>query len=236
MRTQIAQHLNNRCQTIRSAINTLNKAARELRPPRAPIKYGSVMDMVFIAQFDLLQHSRSGKDIREEPWADPATRLLTDKYSELIRAREEIERLNVECNRVATWLQDENKLYTKVIDHLSSDGSNPLLLDALRRKWQRTELIHRTTWCWLTCIRNLPSFSGSFSVGHAIKPEHKNIAFPGEVDVDTPSSVPGPSNFGDNNGNNANEDSLSSTIGLEGCLEENQQFDALVHSLGLISV
>jgi hypothetical protein len=235
MRTQIANHLNNRCQTIRSAINTLNKAARELRPPKAPIKYGSVMDMVFVAQFDLLQHSRSGKDIRKEPWADPATRLLTDKYFELIRAREEITRLNVEWKRVGTWLRDENRLYTKVIDNLSSNGTDPLLVDALRRKWERTQRIHRTTWYWLSRIRSLPSFSGSISPGHAIRPEYRNIVFPGEEEVEIPASNSEPSAFDASDGNNANEDTLATAVGLEGCLDDNQQFDALVHSLGVIS-
>jgi hypothetical protein len=193
------------------------------------------MDMVFIAQFDLLQHSRSGKDIRNEPWADPATRLLTDKYFELIRAREEIERLNVEWKRVATWLQDESRLYTKIIEHLSSSGNDPLLLDALRRKWERTQRIHRTTWYWLSRIRSLPSFSGSSSPGHAIRPEYKNVTLPGDEDTNAPSNVTGSYNFDADDGNNANEDPMGSMIGLGGCLEENQQFDALVNSLGAIS-
>ena len=104
MRVQIARHLKTRSQTIRSAITTYNKAAAALSPPREGIKYLQLLDMAFVSQFDLLRHSRPGHDIRNEPWANPATRVLMDKYFELCRAKEEIQRLNCEWNRVRMWL------------------------------------------------------------------------------------------------------------------------------------
>ena len=233
MRSQIANHLNTRCQTIRLAIKALNKAGSELDPPRAPIKYGSVVDMVFVAQFDLLQHSRSGKDIRKEPWADPATRLLTDKYFELTRARKEIQRLNIEWKRVGTWIRDERILYLKVIGHL--DSNDPLLAEAVRCKWARAKLIHQTTAKWLSRIRNLPSFSGSVIPGQAIKPEYKNISIPGEKEVeDLNNSLETPTAPGDGQ-ENAHEDLIGTRVGMQGCLDENQQFDDFVHGLQTIT-
>ncbi|KAJ7094080.1 hypothetical protein B0H15DRAFT_760111, partial [Mycena belliarum] len=40
----------------------------------------------------------------------PAYRLAMDRYFRILRAREEIKRLNVEIPRVVTWIRDENRL------------------------------------------------------------------------------------------------------------------------------
>ena len=115
MRRQISNHLQNRAKTIRSAIQTYNRAAAALSPPLEAVKFANLFDVVYLAQFDLLRFSRPGNDIRQEPWADPATRVLTDKYFELVRAKEEIIRLNLEWRRVRTWLLDEKRLYHMTI-------------------------------------------------------------------------------------------------------------------------
>src|ERR1700748_3539041 len=118
MRVQISRHLKARSQTIRQAVNTYNRTAAELQPPKEQIKYADVLDMAFLAQFDFLRHSREGHDVRGEPWAEPATRVLMDKYFELIRAKEEIVRLDIEWNRTRTWLNDERQLFLKAIKAL----------------------------------------------------------------------------------------------------------------------
>jgi hypothetical protein len=166
---QIAKHLKVRSQTIRSAVNTYNRAASSLKPPREMIKYVDVLDMGFVAQFDLLRHSRPGYDIRKEPWAEPATRVLTDKYFELCRAKEEIFRLNSEWKRMRTWLRDEKKLYAAAIRALRS--SDELLANIVQQEWSVVSRSHAIIRRWLARIQSLPGFSASIHPGVALQPE-----------------------------------------------------------------
>jgi hypothetical protein len=239
MRNQIVQHLKARSQTICSTINSLNKAAHELRPPRQSIKYTDVMEMVFLAHFDLLQHSQDGRDVRNEPWADPATRALTVKYYELARAREEITRLNAEYCRLAAWMRDEKKLYLKAIEQISAQN-DPLLADALQCQWAHTSLIHNINWYWLSCMRSFPSFSTSLSLGTAIRPEHINMANPRSIHEEEVSGNPEPLNIpsgaGADSSGDSNNDNAGRLVGTNGCMSDNQEFDNLVTSLGAIGV
>ena len=64
---------------------------------------------------DLLRDSR--QDVRDRPWTKPASCVVIDHYFKLERAREEIQRLNVEITRVVTYIQDEDKfLHLKEAD------------------------------------------------------------------------------------------------------------------------
>jgi len=66
-----------------------------------------VVEYAFLSDFDLLRDAR--QEIQHRPWATPAGRLAMDTYFKLLRAREEIDRLNVEIRRVATHLHDEDQ-------------------------------------------------------------------------------------------------------------------------------
>ena len=66
-----------------------------------------MVEYAFLADFDLLQDSR--QDVRDRPWTKPASHVVIDHYFKLERAREEIQRLNVEIARVVTYIQDEDK-------------------------------------------------------------------------------------------------------------------------------
>jgi hypothetical protein len=215
-------------------VNTLNKAAHELNPPHEQIRYSNVMDMAFLSQFELLQHSRSGHDIRKEPWADPATRVLTDKYYELLRAKEEITRLNVEWCRVRSWLVDEKHLY-KVINLLASQ-SDSLLLGAVQCRWTQVKQTHQLIRYWLYRTQRLPSFSGDLSQGHAQRQEHMGIA--GLLDscnLDDDMHSNGDSQQETDDDIEDSQDHINS-VGMEGCLDENPEFDSLVSTIGCISM
>ncbi|KAF5324337.1 hypothetical protein D9619_011313 [Psilocybe cf. subviscida] len=82
-----------------------------MTPPRQSLSWEEVVDYAFLANFDLLCDTR--QDVQKKPWATPAARTTMDKYLKCIRASEEIERLNVEVRRFATFLYDEDVFLRK---------------------------------------------------------------------------------------------------------------------------
>lgn len=65
------------------------------------------MEYAFLSDFDLLRDTRI--NVTERPWANPTSRMLMDRYFKLERAREEIQRLNIEIPRVITYMRDEHE-------------------------------------------------------------------------------------------------------------------------------
>ncbi|KAF7967190.1 hypothetical protein HWV62_35588, partial [Athelia sp. TMB] len=99
--------LQSRSSAIRTALDKYNAAARALSPPRRQLKWDKVVEYAFLADFDLLRDTR--QDISTRPWVTPAGRLAMDHHFKILRACEEILRLNVEIRRVATYLVDEDR-------------------------------------------------------------------------------------------------------------------------------
>ncbi|KAJ7176367.1 hypothetical protein C8R43DRAFT_872549 [Mycena crocata] len=96
-----------RSKAVRAAIDRYNAAAMLLSPPMPVLSWDQVVEYAFLADFDILRDTRA--EIRERPWTRPAYRLAMDRYFKILRAREEIKRLNVEIPRVITWIRDENQ-------------------------------------------------------------------------------------------------------------------------------
>jgi hypothetical protein len=234
MRVQIAKHLKSRSQTIRSAVNTYNRAASELRPPREPIKYAEVVNMAFLAQFDLLRHARPGQDVRNEPWAEPATRVLMDKYFELLRAKEEQIRLQVEWSRLRAWLIDEKRIYREAIVGLENIGK-PLESKMVNLRWIEVERAHRVLWYWLLQTQKLPNFPSILS-RHAVNPEKVN---PVLVDAlgGARSSGTDPVEL-DNDGNCSGEYFESERINgqMIGLVDDTEKLSSMVDTLGEMSI
>lgn len=63
-------------------------------PPVPPITWEKIAEYTFIGEFDLLRITRS--DIRREKWTQTAYREAAMRYFKLCRAREEIQRLDIE--------------------------------------------------------------------------------------------------------------------------------------------
>jgi hypothetical protein len=235
MRRQISIRLKIRSQTIRSAIKTYNKAASELSPPRSRIEPSSVLDMAFLSQFDLLRYSQHNHDIRSKPWADPATRVLTDKYFELKRANEEILRLNLEWRRVHTWLLDEEKLFLRSVKCLSLSG-NQLLSDMVHMRWKEVQHTHRVIWRWLYRAQSLPFFSADLSHGNALRKERVNedlldaLLLAGDEEMEE---------INDNQLSDGDDDedyNINDMVSQPGCLGEQSVFDSFVDSVGRMCV
>ncbi|RDB14988.1 hypothetical protein Hypma_016140 [Hypsizygus marmoreus] len=92
-------------QAVRTALEKYNIAAKALSPSCPELSWDMVVEYAFLADFDLLSDTR--EDVCECPWATPAARILMDQHFKILRAHEEIKRLNIEIPRLVTYIRDE---------------------------------------------------------------------------------------------------------------------------------
>lgn len=165
LRKHIAKALQARSQAIRHALDKYNIAASALFPPRSHLSWNDVVEYAFLADFDLLRDTR--QDIRDRPWATPAGRLSMDRHFKLERAREEIQRLNIEIPRVITYMRDEDAFLRrkeKEIRMYDNGLAHQVLLH--RRERGRFNAQHMERFRKLACI---PGFSGSIQPGVSVE-------------------------------------------------------------------
>jgi hypothetical protein len=132
-----------------------------LNPPRPKLSWKDIAEYSFLGEFDLLRHSST--DVRELDWTKPAYREATTKYFKLLRAKEEVSRLNVEIRRLRTFIHDEKTEMKKVIEGLRL--SNPLLASELQRQWRSRSAINAFHIFRLDQIEAIPGFSGTRGIG-----------------------------------------------------------------------
>ncbi|KAG6809366.1 hypothetical protein H0H92_000527 [Tricholoma furcatifolium] len=161
MQKHIAQALKARSQAIKNALERYNDAAATLTPPKSPLQWNEVVEYAFLADFDLLRECR--QDIRERPWARPAARLAMDQYFRMERAREEIQRLNIEIRRVVTHMRDE-ETFLQMKERELQDSDAVLAYQISRYREERTRFydLHRRRFKKLS---SHPRFSGNLEPG-----------------------------------------------------------------------
>jgi len=161
LRKHIGNALKSRSAAIRTALIKYNDAAANLQPPRVPLSWEEVVEYAFLADFDLLRDTR--EDIRKRPWATPAARLAMDGYFKLLHAEEEIQCLNVEIPRFATFIRDENNYLHTIEQQIHT--SHPALAFQIcmkRTETSRYDTLHMTT---LNKITTLNGFTGGSLFG-----------------------------------------------------------------------
>lgn len=165
MRKHIAKALQSRSQAIRTALERYNSAARALPVPRRQLEWKEVVEYAFLADFDLLRDAR--QDITHRPWATPAGRLAMGQYFKIERAREEIERLNVEVRRVATFIRDEEHY----LQHMASELelTTPELAHQIHLYGNIHGQFNNHHRICLRQIAHLPGFSGSILPGICVE-------------------------------------------------------------------
>jgi hypothetical protein len=132
-----------------------------LNPPRPPLSWEEVVEYTFISDFDLLRDTR--QDIRKRAWATPAGRLAMDGYFKLLRAKEEILRLNVEIPRLATYMRDEEGYLQVKEDEVQS--ANPALAhQILLHRMEKSRYIEHHM-AVLNNITSLKGYSGGPLLG-----------------------------------------------------------------------
>lgn len=180
----IAKALSTRSQAICTAVKNYNAAAAVLRPPRPALDVHVVLNHVYIGQFDLLRDSWN--EVLGKPWAQPAEREAATAYFKLARAREEINRVNVEARRLRTFIEDEEEDLLWHVERLQA--TNPALSYQLRKR--RTSLvavnhIHRRR---LTALEGLEGYSGiptrGVRVGCAERPRRATPASSSSMALD----------------------------------------------------
>jgi hypothetical protein len=154
MRKLIAKHLQTRSKTIRTALNAYNRAAKPLKKPT--LTFAKILEIEFLEEFDLLRDCR--QDVRNRAWAKSPNRLLRDSYFKARRAKEEIDRLNVEIDRLYDWEAKEDLLYVEKIAELNR--INPVLSCALQERQRAMRRSHNEIFLWLQRCKILPGYSG----------------------------------------------------------------------------
>jgi hypothetical protein len=120
-----------------------------------------VVEYTFLADFDLLRDTR--QDIRTRPWATPAARLAMDGYFKVLRAAEEMERLNVEIPRLTTFMRDEETYVLAKETALAA--TDPVLGHQVKiYRMQRGRFTEHHT-AILNQLAALPGFSGGSFFG-----------------------------------------------------------------------
>jgi hypothetical protein len=168
MRTQIAKGLQKRSEAIHKALGWYNAEASRLTLPHPKLGWKQIVDYTFLAEFDLLCHSRT--NIHSALWAQPGHREATIKYLEVMRTCEEIQRLNVEYLHLRMHIHDEEALYLRTIDPVKD--AQPALATELTKQWTlrcMVNLIHRGC---LNCTEALSGYTGTHGVGVAVQGCH----------------------------------------------------------------
>ncbi|KAF8332283.1 uncharacterized protein EI90DRAFT_3122714 [Cantharellus anzutake] len=112
-RQQILSLVSKRGKTLQSTINKYNALAASMSPPRTKLTWKEVTDLNFISDIVTLC---GREDIREKPWAKPLFRNATRAWCKLQRAREEIETVVIEANRLGSFVRDEEAHLQKIIE------------------------------------------------------------------------------------------------------------------------
>ncbi|KAJ6573774.1 hypothetical protein DFH09DRAFT_1246596 [Mycena vulgaris] len=135
LREKIGRALHTRAPAVRHALSEYNAAAILLHPPRDQVTWAEVANLASVAEFDLLKDTRT--DIRTLPWAEPARREAMVLYFGIKRAKEEIQRLDVEITRLLTFMIDDHVDYFKAITACISAPTNNLgLAHELSTQWR----------------------------------------------------------------------------------------------------
>ncbi|KAG1724504.1 uncharacterized protein EDB91DRAFT_1239971 [Suillus paluster] len=137
------------------ALDKYNSLAPLQNPPRPTLEYHDIASYAWLGEFDLLKHSR--RDLLSKPWASKANREVAAKYFKVVRAREEITRLNVEAAQLHTWVDDEDTHLLSVARSLSE--THPALAYEIQWRFEecrRVNNIHRTR---LGAIYDLPGYN-----------------------------------------------------------------------------
>ncbi|KAJ8082799.1 hypothetical protein PM082_008655 [Marasmius tenuissimus] len=181
-RTKITQALKSRAEAIKKALDAYNSAAERMDPPRATLSWNSIIEMASLADFDLLKDTHL--DIAQLPWAKPDNRQAMQLHFGILRAREEIDRLNVEIKRLVTFMLDDHADYHHAI--ISTRDSNPDLASELVRQQTHRLAIHARIAERLLSTSKLNGFTGDLTPGERLSgnPEQTDsVPLPPWVDI-----------------------------------------------------
>lgn len=151
-------------------------------PPAPRLEWKQLMEYTFISEFELLKHAGSHRDITTEPWASPINREMTTKHFKIIRAHEEVTRLNIEAHRLRTSIRDEHQTFEHSIAQTrESDPSLAFKIQRLYNVRRRVNITHSRV---LDDIDALPGFSGIRGPGVRCNIDVDHLQLPVELPAD----------------------------------------------------
>lgn len=128
---------------------------------RPQLTWEEVLDYTFLSDFELLRDAR--RDVRSEPWAQPAGRLALDQYHKLIGSEVEIIRLNKEIHSLVTYMHEETAYISLKVEEVRR--TDPLLAVQIHKYgWERGRCkdMHLLR---LHKLARLDGFTGSLTPG-----------------------------------------------------------------------
>ena len=161
-RTHLAKSLQTRCKAIRNATECYNRAAQALNPPRPPLDWAQVSRYSFLEEFTLLRNTR--RDISKAPWTDPVIRETIKKFFRVRRAREEIQRCNVEVRRLLTSIRDEARHHLDTLKVLAQQKSP--VFGAVKEYCTHRRRVNALLLSQIRHIFKLDGFTGNKTPGH----------------------------------------------------------------------
>ncbi|KAJ7027665.1 hypothetical protein C8F04DRAFT_1266767 [Mycena alexandri] len=158
LRKHIAKALQTRSEAVKNSIARYNMAALGMEPPMPLLTWDEVVEYVFLADFEFLRATDGELDGKK--WTRPACRLAMTMYFKIIRAREEIVRLNVEVRRLVTWISDEDEFLRRKEAEVQDKGvpHMAVLIRAYRLERARSDMGHmKRIWA----LAKMPGFTGA---------------------------------------------------------------------------
>ena len=127
MHTHINKSLKTRCKVIQMALRKYNAAAKAIGRPQ--LDWSNISMYGSLAEFELLHESR--EDIRSAPWADVKNCQAAVHSLRIKCVKEEHEQLNVEIQRLITYMHDDETDLQHAIK--ASESQDPLLVPELQQ-------------------------------------------------------------------------------------------------------
>ncbi|KAI0671594.1 hypothetical protein C8Q78DRAFT_1019556 [Trametes maxima] len=160
-RTSIWKALKTRGKAIRAALKKYNVLALQMSPPAPALLWKDVVTYSFIGEFDLLRNAYSRRDILASLWTTPRNREVAVKYFKILRAREELKRVDHEVCRLETSIELERREYELAIHGAATcDTDLASELRARSHSRRRVQTVH------IACVaklRTLPGYTGTTS-------------------------------------------------------------------------
>ncbi|KAJ7918168.1 hypothetical protein B0H13DRAFT_2231314 [Mycena leptocephala] len=158
LRKHIAKALQARSKGVKTALERYNEAAAAMTPARTQLSWEQI-------------------DIRNELWAQPAGRAAMDQHFKLLRADEEIARLNLEIPRLVTHMADEEAFLVYHEQRLRDEGHMALAHQVVLHRGERGRFngLHMER---LVKLSKEPGFTVSLSPGVSVCKERRPIATP----------------------------------------------------------
>jgi hypothetical protein len=144
---------------VNTVLNEYNKQAECLGRP--VLNFQQVIEYSFLSEFELLHHTHD--DITQQPWANPVIRNALISWLKMERAKEEISHLNIEGQRLLTYIHDSSLARQDAIQHLRQ--TDPALATELQERHHTQSSIDALLLRQLHKMQSLPGFSGPKTPG-----------------------------------------------------------------------